>query len=80
MQGWATDVAPQARATTVSLFAASLFLGGSLGNFATAPLAEAGSYAAIFGFGLLASVVLTIAATIGHAGWTRRNADPAPRG
>ena len=75
MQGWATDVAPQARATTVSLFAASLFLGGSLGNFATATLAEAGSYAAIFGFGLLASVVLTIAATIGHAAWTRRHAN-----
>ena len=77
MQGWATDVAPQARATTVSLFAASLFLGGSLGNFATASLAETGNYAAIFGYGLLLSAVLTAAATIGHATWKRRHGEPA---
>ena len=80
MQGWATDVAPQARATTVSLFAASLFLGGSLGNFATASLAETGNYAAIFGYGLLLSTVLTTAATIGHAAWSRRQADPTTQG
>ncbi|MFL4474502.1 MFS transporter [Paeniglutamicibacter sp. MACA_103] len=76
MQGWATDVAPQARATTVSLFAASLFLGGSLGNFATAALAEAGSYAAIFGYGLLLSAALTMAASIGHGAWGRRHSGP----
>lgn len=80
MQGWATDVSPRARATTVSMFAASLFLGGSLGNFATAALAETGSFAVIFGFGLLASAVLTIAATTAHAGWSRGHADPATRG
>ncbi|WP_411731887.1 MFS transporter [Paeniglutamicibacter sp.] len=77
MQGWATDVAPQARATTVSLFAASLFLGGSLGIFATASLAETGNYAAIFGYGLLLSAVLTATATIGHAIWKRRHGEPA---
>ena len=77
MQGWATDVAPQARATTVSLFAASLFLGGSLGNFATASLAETGNFAGIFGYGLLLSAVLTTSATIGHAAWSRRHVGPA---
>lgn len=77
MQGWATDVAPEVRATTVSLFAASLFLGGSLGNFATASLAETGAYATIFGYGLLVSVVLTVAATIGHSVWKRHHIVPA---
>jgi DHA1 family inner membrane transport protein len=80
MQGWATDVAPQARATTVSLFAASLFLGGSLGNFATASLAETGNFAGIFGYGLLLSAVLTTSATIGHAAWSRRHVGPATQG
>lgn len=80
MQGWATDVAPQARATTVSMFAASLFLGGSLGNFATASLAETGGYAAIFGYGLLLSALLTTAATFGHTAWNRRHAEPATLG
>ena len=74
MQGWATDVAPEARATTVSLFAGSLFLGASLGTFSTAHLAEAGSFAAIFGYGALVSVGLTGAATRGHAAWFRRQA------
>ncbi|EMQ97299.1 hypothetical protein ACIGB6_04440 [Paeniglutamicibacter gangotriensis] len=45
LQGWATDDALEVRATTLSLFAASLFLGGSLGNFSTASLAETGAYA-----------------------------------
>ena len=71
MQGWATDVAPEARATTVSLFAGSLFLGASLGTFATAGLAETGSFGTIFAYGAVVSVVLTIAAARGHATWLR---------
>ena len=76
MQGWATDVAPQVRATSVSLFAASLFLGGSLGNFATATLAKRGEYSTVFGFGLLVSAVPTAAATLGHADWRRGHPEP----
>lgn len=80
MQGWATDVAPRARATTVSLFAASLFLGGSLGNFATAALAERGEYSTVFRFGLLATAVLTAVATLGHTAWNRHHGEQAAPG
>jgi hypothetical protein len=51
----------------VSLFAGSLFLGASLGTFATAGLAETGSFGTIFAYGAVVSVVLTIAAARGHA-------------
>ncbi|EMY33851.1 MFS superfamily transporter [Arthrobacter crystallopoietes BAB-32] len=71
MQGWATDIAPQARATSVSLFAGSLFLGSSLYNFLTAGLADNRQYGTIFLLGLIASVLLTAAATTGHAAWKR---------
>ena len=48
VQGWATEVAPQARATSVSLFACSLFRGSSLSTFLTADLAQQGRYGLIF--------------------------------
>lgn len=73
MQGWATDIAPQARATSVSLFAGALFLGSSLYNFLTAGLADNRQYGTIFLLGLIASVALTAIATLGHAAWKRRH-------
>ena len=73
MQGWATEITPQARATTVSLFVFSLFLGASAITFVTAQLAAQAAYATIFGIGLAASLVLTIVATFAHASWRRRN-------
>ncbi|HEX2247849.1 MAG TPA: MFS transporter, partial [Arthrobacter sp.] len=72
MQGWATDVAPQARATSVSLFAFSLFLGSSLGTFLTAGLADERQYGTIFSLGLIVSIILTTAACWGHAIWKRK--------
>jgi MFS transporter, DHA1 family, inner membrane transport protein len=72
MQGWATDVAPQARATTVSLFACALFLGSSLATYFTAGLAEEGQYRTIFALSFALSIVLAAAATAGHAAWKRR--------
>ncbi|MFW3385149.1 UNVERIFIED_CONTAM: MFS transporter [Kocuria sp. CPCC 205274] len=72
VQGWATEVAPRARATSVSLFACSLFLGSSLSTFLTADLAQQGRYGLIFSLALLISIALTVAAALGHASWTRR--------
>ncbi|MEO8283151.1 MAG: MFS transporter [Pseudarthrobacter sp.] len=74
MQGWATDVAPHARATTVSLFACALFLGSSLATYFTAGLAEEGQYGTIFALSFALSLVLAAAATAGHAAWKRRQA------
>ncbi|QOD02707.1 MFS transporter [Pseudarthrobacter sp. BIM B-2242] len=74
MQGWVTEVAPQARATTVSLFACALFLGSSVAAYGTAGLAEDGRYETIFALSFGISIVLTVAATAGHAVWKRRQA------
>lgn len=74
MQGWVTDVTPQARATTVSLFACALFLGASLATYFTSGLAAEGRYGTIFAFSFVVSIVLTAAATAGHAAWKRRQA------
>jgi predicted MFS family arabinose efflux permease len=48
LQTWATDVAPDLRATTISLFAAALFTGGAVATAAVAPLADDGSFATLF--------------------------------
>jgi MFS family permease len=74
VQGWATEVAPAARATAVALFACALFLGSSVGTFLTAPLAGAGQYGAIFLLGLGATAVLIAVVTAGHSAWQRRRA------
>lgn len=72
VQGWATEVAPTARATTVSLFACSLFLGSSAGTFLTANLAGEEQYGVIFLLGLVATTALIAVVTLGHAAWERR--------
>ncbi|MGO0576060.1 MFS transporter [Ornithinimicrobium panacihumi] len=71
LQGWATEVAPRARATSVSLFAASLFLGSSIAVFLTADLAEAGRYDLVFALSLAASILLTVLAAVMHELWQR---------
>ena len=48
LQNWATEVAPEARATVISSFAAALFVGSALATMAAAPLAEAGSFTVLF--------------------------------
>jgi DHA1 family inner membrane transport protein len=72
VQGWATEVAPAARATTVSVFSSSMFVGSSLATFLTAPLAELGQFRTIFSLCLPAAVILTIAAVWGHSRWITR--------
>lgn len=62
LQAWATDVAPDARATAISLFAASLFVGSSVGTAVFTPLADAARFSALFGLAAVAVVPLVVAA------------------
>lgn len=71
LQTWATEVLPGARATVVSLFAGSLFLGSSLAAVAVAGLAEEGEYRTIFVLAGLAAVPLGAFAVWGRARWRR---------
>lgn len=57
LQCWTTEVAPEARATVISFFVATLFVGG-LATTAAAPLAEAGPYPLIFAIVALTAVPL----------------------
>jgi predicted MFS family arabinose efflux permease len=67
LQTWATEVLPLARASVVSLFAGSLFVGSALGAVLVADLAEAGRYALVYVVGALLAIPLGLVAT-----WQRR--------
>ncbi len=71
LQTWATEVLPSARATVVSLFAGSLFIGSSLGAIAVADLADAGRYSTIFVFAAGATVPLGVLGVWGRSRWRR---------
>lgn len=60
LQTWATSVAPQARSQVVSLFAGSLFLGGSTGAALAGPLADASRYGLLFAVTAAVFVPLTL--------------------
>jgi predicted MFS family arabinose efflux permease len=48
LQTWATEVAPEARATMISFFAAALFAGSGLATTAAAPLAGESAFGTLF--------------------------------
>jgi predicted MFS family arabinose efflux permease len=58
LQTWATEVAPEARAVLISLFAAALFTGSGLATSAAAPLAERGSFGLLFALAALTALPL----------------------
>lgn len=62
LQTWATVVLPHARGTVVSLFAASLFAGSSLGTWAAGPLSQHDRWALLFGISAAAAALLTLLA------------------
>jgi YNFM family putative membrane transporter len=66
MQTWATDVAPDVRATAVSLFATMLFVGSAVGAAVDGPLVSGGQFRLVFAATLAVAVPLTIAATLGQ--------------
>lgn len=71
LQTWATEVLPAARASVVSLFAGSLFVGSALAALLVAGLADAGRYDVIFLVGAVLAVPLGIGAGLARAGWQR---------
>jgi len=60
MQAWATEVAPSARAATISVFATMLFLGSAAGTAAGSALMGAGATAAYFAGSALVLAVLGV--------------------
>ena len=58
LQNWATEVAPEARATVISFFAAALFVGSGLATVLAAPLAENGAFPLLFGLAALTALPL----------------------
>jgi predicted MFS family arabinose efflux permease len=71
LQTWATEVLPAARASVVSLFAGSLFVGSALGAVLAAGLADAGRYSVLYLVGALVAVPLGLLATWGRRRWQR---------
>lgn len=67
MQNWATQVVPEARASTVSLFASSLFLGSALGTALGAPFVAAERYVPYFAVALGITVVLAGTAVLARS-------------
>jgi MFS transporter, DHA1 family, inner membrane transport protein len=68
LQTWATFIAPSARATSISLFVASVFLGSSLATAVAGPFTTDG-FRGVFAVAAIASVGLTILAPLLHRRW-----------
>jgi predicted MFS family arabinose efflux permease len=77
LQTWATEVLPGARASVVSLFAGSLFVGSALAAVLVAGLVDAGRYSAIFAIGAVLTVPLGTAAWWGRSRWHGPGTRPA---
>jgi YNFM family putative membrane transporter len=72
MQTWATDVAPAARATAVSLFATMLFTGSAVGAAIAGPWVADGRFRLLFAVALVVSVPLALVATLGRRRYASR--------
>lgn len=71
LQTWATEMVPGHRATSVALFATSLFLGGAAGTAVAAPVAEAGAYGTVFAWAAVGAVPVAAVAWWGRRRWDR---------
>lgn len=76
LQTWGTEVLPAARATVVSFFAGSLFVGSSLAAVLASGLADAGRYGVLFLINAVLAVPLGLAAASVRSRWHR----PSPVG
>jgi MFS family permease len=70
LQTWATEVLPGARATVVSFFAGSLFVGSSLAAVLASGLADQGRYGLLFATSAVLAVPLGLTATLVRARWS----------
>jgi predicted MFS family arabinose efflux permease len=77
LQTWATEVAPQARAVMVSLFAGCLFVGSAGSAVAVAGLAQDGRYGVVFLLAAVLTVPLGLVGTWTRARWTSPQREPA---
>jgi predicted MFS family arabinose efflux permease len=77
LQTWATEVLPAARATVVSLFAGSLFIGSAVAALVIAGPAEAKQYGEVFAWAAALMIPLGLFATWGRARWRRPEGEPA---
>ena len=71
LQTWATEILPAARATIVSFFAGSLFVGSALAAVVVSGLADAGRYSLIYAAYAALAVPLGLAAGWGRLRWHR---------
>jgi predicted MFS family arabinose efflux permease len=71
LQAWATDVAPEARATTIAFFASGLFVGSAIATGLLGPLADDGRYALLFGLCAAGSFPLGLAAALARERYAR---------
>jgi|SRR5690606_15804935 len=79
LQSWATEVVPGERAAMIALFAALLFLGGSVGTAVLAPLADVAAFDAVFRVAVAVSVPLAVAAVLARRRYGERGTiGPAP--
>ncbi len=72
LQTWATEVAPEARATVISFFAAALFVGSGLATTAAAPLAEEGAFGTFFGLAALVALPLGLLGGLARRRYARK--------
>ena len=82
MQHWATEVVPQARAVTVSLFAGMLFVGSGVATAGLAPWAGAFRWGPLYAVGAGVAAAFGVAAVSARTAYGRRvstSAGPAAR-
>ena len=77
LQTWATEVLPTARATVVSCFAGSLFVGSSLAAVVGAGFADDGRYGVLFATSAVLAVPLGIGAAAVRMRWQKADAGAA---
>jgi predicted MFS family arabinose efflux permease len=77
LQTWATEMVPGERATSVALFATSLFLGSAIGTAVAAPVAEAGAYGLVCAWAAVGSVPVALVAWWGQRRWARSTRGPS---
>jgi predicted MFS family arabinose efflux permease len=73
LQAWATEAAPEARATTIAFFASGLFVGSAVATALFGPLADDKRYGLVFGLCAAGSLPLGFAAAAARRAWGRRS-------
>lgn len=78
LQTWATEVLPAERASVVSLFAGSLFVGSAIAAVVVAGLAEGGRYSLIFAISAVLAAPLALGAGAARRLWVRPADEATP--